>query len=205
VAQRLVGHHRPEVGAADADVDHVADRLVGVAAPLAAAHPVGEGAHSFEHLVDLLDHVLPVDDQRAVARHPQRHVQDGAVLGGVDVLAAEHRLAPLGDAAFPGQVGEQGQRLVGDPVLGVVAEETGRLERQPLAPLRIGGEQVTEVPAADLGVVALERAKALALAQLAHDALTRAWNTAWISSRCLPLVSGTYRLQNQNVNAHIAA
>ena len=37
VAQRLVGHHRPEVGAADADVDHVADRLAGVALPLAAS------------------------------------------------------------------------------------------------------------------------------------------------------------------------
>ena len=31
VAQRLVGHHRAEVGAADADVDDVADRLAGVA------------------------------------------------------------------------------------------------------------------------------------------------------------------------------
>ena len=34
VAQRLVRHHRPEVGAADADVDDVADRLAGVPLPL---------------------------------------------------------------------------------------------------------------------------------------------------------------------------
>ena len=99
VAQRLVGHHRAEVGAADADVDHVADRLAGVALPLAGADPLGEGAHPVEHLVDLLDDVDAVDDQRALARHPQRDVQHRAVLGDVDVLAAEHRLAALGEAA----------------------------------------------------------------------------------------------------------
>ena len=37
VLERLVGHHRAEVGAADADVDDVADALAGVALPLAAA------------------------------------------------------------------------------------------------------------------------------------------------------------------------
>ena len=66
VAQRLVGHHRAEVGAADADVDDVADRLAGVARPLARAHPLGEGGHPVEHLVHLLDDVDAVDDQRAL-------------------------------------------------------------------------------------------------------------------------------------------
>ena len=100
VAQRLVGHHRPEVGAADPDVDHVADRLAGMPAPLARAHPLGEGAHPVEHLVDLGDDVDAVDDQRALARHPQGDVEDRAVLGDVDPLAAEHRLASLGEAAL---------------------------------------------------------------------------------------------------------
>ena len=54
--------------------------------------------------MDLLDDVLAVDDQRAVLRHPQRNVQYGAVLGDVDVLAAEHRVAPLGDALLVGEL-----------------------------------------------------------------------------------------------------
>ena len=58
VAQRLVGHHRAEVGAADADVDDVADRLAGVAGPRAAADALGEVGHPVEHLVDLGDDVL---------------------------------------------------------------------------------------------------------------------------------------------------
>ena len=59
------------------------------------ADPLGEGGHPVEHLVDLLDDVDAVDDQRALARHPQRDVQDGAVLGDVDLLAGEHRVAAL--------------------------------------------------------------------------------------------------------------
>ncbi|MNC58042.1 hypothetical protein D3C77_617120 [compost metagenome] len=34
-AQRLGDHHRAEIGATDTDVDHVLDRLAGVAFPLA--------------------------------------------------------------------------------------------------------------------------------------------------------------------------
>ena len=41
VAQGLVGHDRPQIGAADAHVDHVADGLARVALPLARPHPLG--------------------------------------------------------------------------------------------------------------------------------------------------------------------
>ena len=156
VAQRLVGHHRAEVRAADADVDDVADRLAGVAAPLPRAHPLAEGGHPVERLVDLLDDVDAVDDQRALARHPQRDVEDGPVLGDVDVLAGEHRFAPLLDAALARQPAEQQQRLVGDPVLREVEVEAGALGHQPLPPLRVGGEEVAQVLPADLLEVGLQ-------------------------------------------------
>ena len=92
VLQRLVGHHRPEVGAADADVDDVADALAGVALPRAAADAVGEVGHPVEHRVDVGHDVLAVDDDRRASRRAQRDVQHGAVLGDVDLLAAEHRV-----------------------------------------------------------------------------------------------------------------
>ena len=66
--QGLVGHHRPQVGAADADVDDVADRLAGVALPLPAAHPVGEIGHLVEHGVDLGHDVVAVHDDRLSLR-----------------------------------------------------------------------------------------------------------------------------------------
>src|SRR5215510_9930071 len=47
--ERLVGHHRPEVGAADANVDDVANALAGVALPRTAADAVGEVRHLVEY------------------------------------------------------------------------------------------------------------------------------------------------------------
>ena len=61
--QRLVRHDRPEVGAADADVHDVADRLAGMARPLARADALGERGHAVEHLVDVRDDVTAVDDE----------------------------------------------------------------------------------------------------------------------------------------------
>ena len=115
----------------------------------------------------------PSTTQRAVARHPQRHVQHGAVLGDVDVLAGEHRFAALGDAALAGQLAEQQQRLVGDPVLGEVEVEAGALGDQALAALGVGGEEVAQVGAADLLVVGLQRAPRRAARAAAPASLTR--------------------------------
>ena len=67
VLERLVGHHRAEVGAADADVDDILDRLAGVSQPPALAHVVAERAHPIQHLVNLRHDVDPVDHQRRPA------------------------------------------------------------------------------------------------------------------------------------------
>ena len=56
--QRLVSHHRAEIGAADADVDDVANAFAGVAFPRAAANAVGEVRHFVEHGVDIGHDVL---------------------------------------------------------------------------------------------------------------------------------------------------
>ena len=79
VAQRLVGHDRAEVRAADADVDDVPDALAGVAGPRAAPHALGEGRHLVEHRVDLGDDVLAVHHDRltAAARAGRRAARRG--------------------------------------------------------------------------------------------------------------------------------
>ncbi len=168
VAQRLVCHLRTEVGAADADVDHVSDRLTRVPAPETRPHALAEGAHAIENLVDLLDDVDPVDDQRAVAGHAQRDVEDRSILGNVDVIAAEHRLAQVRHPALLGELCEQGDRLVRDPVLGVVEVQAGRLGCHAGAAIGIRREEVAQVPRCDLGVVRFERPPGLAVVQGAH-------------------------------------
>ena len=104
-------------------------------------------------LVHLLDHVLAVHDQRAVLRHPQRHVQHRPVLADVDVLAGEHRVAAPLDVPLLRELDEQLQRLVGDAVLGVVEREPGALGDQALAAVGVLGEELAQVALADLGVV----------------------------------------------------
>ena len=101
--QRQVGHLGPEVRAADADVDDVADALAGMALPFAGAHALGKVGHAAEHGMHVGHDVAAVDLDHRVARRAQRRVQHGAVLGDVDLVAAEHRVA-LG--AKPALLGE---------------------------------------------------------------------------------------------------
>ena len=101
----------------------------------------GEVGHAIEHGVDLGHDVFAVDQDRLTSRSAQGHVQDGAVLGDVDLLAAKHGVDASFQARFLGQLQQQAERLVGDAVLGVIEEEPRGLGRQPLAAAGIVGEQ----------------------------------------------------------------
>ena len=98
--ERLIGHHRPEVGAADADVDDVVIALTGVALPVAAADPVGESAILSSTAWTSGTTFSPSTISIAPLRRPQRDVQHGAVLGDVDLLAAEHGVDARAQAGF---------------------------------------------------------------------------------------------------------
>ncbi len=135
VPQGLVRHHRPQVGPADADVDDVADRLAGVALPLPAAHPVGEVGHLVEHGMHLGHHVLAVHDDGLPLGGAQGHVQDGPLLGDVDLLPPKHGIDAGPQAGFLGQLQEELQRLVGDAVLRVIEVDADGLGGQALPAL----------------------------------------------------------------------
>jgi hypothetical protein len=135
-----------------------------VALPLSAADEGGEGRHAIEHGVDAGDHVVTVDHDRG-ARGPQRDVEHRALLGDVDLLAAEHRIPPLGHAGVVGHRDQQAQGLVGHAVLGVVEEQAGALGGHPLAALAWLGEQRAQVEILDLRVVRQQRLPGRALGE----------------------------------------
>ena len=58
--ERFVSHHRTEVGAADANINDVADAFAGVAFPFPAAHAVAEGGHFVEHGVNARHYVFAI-------------------------------------------------------------------------------------------------------------------------------------------------
>ena len=128
VLERLIGHDRAQVGAADADVDDVANALAGVPFPFSAADAVGEGCHLVEHLVDAGNNVLAIDNDGFAFGGSQGDVQDGAFLGDVDFFSAEHGVDALPQAGFLGQLEEELAGFLGDAVLGVVEEEAGRFD-----------------------------------------------------------------------------
>src|SRR6202040_3911076 len=95
VLERLVRHDGAEIGAADPDVDDVANALACMACPGSAPYPVREVRHRVENAVDLRHHVLAVDDDRCTARGAQGDMEDGTVFRHVELVSPEHGVDAL--------------------------------------------------------------------------------------------------------------
>jgi hypothetical protein len=154
--QGFIGHHRPEVGAADADIDDVANRFAGVALPSSAAHAIGKIRHLIEHGVNLGHHILAIDDDRCSSRRAQSHVQDRAVFRDVDLFAPEHGVEPFAQAGFIGEPHEQLQRFIGDAVLRVIQMQTRSFGRHALAALRVVRKELAQMQLPDTSMVSGE-------------------------------------------------
>ena len=93
--ERFVGHDRPEIRSADADIDDIADALAGMALPVAAAHALGKVRHLVENGVNVGHDIAAIVDDGGVARRAQRDMQHRAVFRDVDFVAAEHGVDAL--------------------------------------------------------------------------------------------------------------
>jgi hypothetical protein len=143
--ERAHCHARAEVAAADADVDDVAERRRGCRC--APAHLLGKGEHLGKDAVHL------GAERRRAGRRTQRGVQHGAVLGGVDRRAGEHRVALRLDAAFAREVGEKAHRRRVDEVLREIGEHLGCVERERGEALRVARERLAQVEVAAVRLV----------------------------------------------------
>ena len=143
-SQRLIGHHRTQVGAANADIDDIANRPAGVALPLAAAHPVGEGGHLRQNGVHLRHHVLSLEFDGLAFGRAQRNVQNGPLFGDVDLLAPEHRIDALAQAGFSGQLQQQRERFIGDEILCVIEVDSQGFDAHPPPALRVIGKKLAQ-------------------------------------------------------------
>jgi len=82
-------------------------------------------------------------------------VQDGAIFGDVDFVAAEHSVNARPQAGFFREIQQQGQRLVVDAILGIVEVDAEFFERELLAALGVVVEQLAQVRGLKLLVVRL--------------------------------------------------
>ncbi len=152
----FIGHHRSQVGAADADVDHVADPLARMALPVAAADLAGEIRHLVQHGMDLGHHVFAVHDNPRIPRRTQSHVQDGAVFGEIDSLAPEHGVDPRSQADLLRQLQEKLDRFVVDPILRIIEVDPGGLGRHAFASARIIAEEFPHVDVPNFPIMGFE-------------------------------------------------
>ena len=93
----------------------------------------------------------------AEPRGAQRDVQDGAVLGGVDAVAAKHRLNALRDPGRSREREQSRERLVRYAMLRVIDVQARRLGHIALAARGVGSEQRPQMDRAHLVRVRLQR------------------------------------------------
>jgi hypothetical protein len=105
----------------------------------------------------LRHHVLAVDDDRLPPWRAQCHMEYGAVLGDVELIATKHRIDAVAQTAFFGECDEQPERFVGDTVLRIIKIYSDLVHRKALAAMRIGGEELPQMNVLDLLVMPLKR------------------------------------------------
>ena len=139
--QRLVRHYGSQVGAADADVDDVADALSGVALPCAAADAIGEIRHLVEHGMNLRHHVLAVDHDRC-PRGARSATCSTARFSVMLIFSPRNIASRARQAAIPGELQQQPNGFIGDAVFGVIEVQASAFSSEALAARRIVREQI---------------------------------------------------------------
>ena len=167
--QRLIGHHRPKIGAADADIDDVAHALAGVAHPAAVADALGKVRHPGEHRLNLGHDVLAIHDDGGSRRRAKGHMQGRPVFGLVDLLAPEHGIDAGAQARLLREAGQQIERFAGDTVLRVIQEDARGLGGQPPAAFRIAREEGSQRYVAHLPLMIFQGLPCRGFASRSHS------------------------------------
>ena len=147
--ERLVGHHRPQVGAADADIDDISDGFSGVPLPMAVSNLVAETGHAVQHPMNAGHHVFAVHHDLGANRCPKGRVQHGTFFGDVDFFPSEHGINPVLETAFPRQIQKQFNGFIGDTVLGKIQINARCFSGHPLAAAGISLKEFAEMEIPD--------------------------------------------------------
>ena len=140
--QRKAGHHGPQIGPANADIDHIADRLARRPRNRARTHTVDKSKQSGQFAMHIADHIMPVEHDRGRGRLPQGGMQHRAVFGIVDALCGKHVIAQFLDTGCARQSQQFGPYLPGDGGLGIIDQQIIAAHRELREPVGMQGEQV---------------------------------------------------------------
>ena len=142
--ERRADEQRPEVRAADAQVDDRADGTARRADAQTAADLRGERLHPRLRRANVGDDVAAVDDERRVARLPQRRVQRGAALDWLTFSPAKSAAIHPGKPTAAACATSSGSVIVTEALLRQVDEPVVPGKRQPREALGSAREQIGE-------------------------------------------------------------
>ncbi|MNE12838.1 hypothetical protein D3C80_1056580 [compost metagenome] len=155
--QRLGDQFRAEERATDADVDHVGDRLLGVAAPQAIVDALHQFGHLSEHAVHLGHHVDAIDQDPIADRPAQSGMQRRPIFRGIQRGAGEQLLDGLAQVHLFGQLDQQLLAARVDQVLRIVEKQPAAVQRVALEALRVGGEGLAQAERLHLFALGAQR------------------------------------------------
>ncbi len=149
-------HGRAEVGAADADIDHIGVKVAARAANGALAHVGREGGDFRPFGLDRRHDVFAVDPHRLAREIAQGRVEGGAILGVVDFLPGEQGLSPLFQPCGAGEIEQMAERGASQAVLGIIIEQIVEAGGEMLESLRVLGEEIDGAPGRDFDPMGLK-------------------------------------------------
>ena len=143
-ARGLGRHRRPQIRTADADIDHIGHGLSERAAQASLAHVTGESSDLGALRDDFGHHILALDENGRAGEIAQCRVQRGAALGGVDDIAAEHRLPLAFDIGGLGERFEMGERRARQALFRIIEQEIVQRDMHRSKTRQIGPEFVQD-------------------------------------------------------------
>lgn len=143
--ERSDRHLRPEMRAANADIDHIGD-LAARALVALRPHPPGKALHPFERVADLGHHIAAIDLDRTALEIAQRRVQHRPPLGLVDPRAGKHRIAPRRHPRRLGPAEQCRPVLAVEMGLGIIKEQPVKPDGKRLGPACVLFKQRQNTP-----------------------------------------------------------
>ena len=160
--QCLCRHAWPEIGAANAEIDHVGDAFAGVATPAAAVDTLAKICHACEAGLDV---------GGGLCASTQGGVADGALLGVVDGLTGAHAFQPLAPVAGGGEIAQEGECFRRQPLFGEIKQPVAVAQGEGGKTLRVAGKQFSQVNRGHGRGMGLERLPGGEMGAFAHPAV----------------------------------
>ena len=155
--QRFADHVGPQIRATDADVDHIGYRLAGRPQPLTGADFLAHRPHACTRVENGGHDVLAVHSEYAARIPAQRHVQHGALLGGIDALTGKQAGNLILQSHLCRECKQERKGFLRGPVLGVVHPQRANPSPPALAASRVLDAQAAQMAIGQAGVMGLER------------------------------------------------